>query len=80
MANITITMPNAELTRIEDGFGSAHRYEEEKLVDETKNEFLLRKILAYVTTGFASGEGQVAGDSARQTAVDGANTVEITIA
>ena len=80
MANITLTMPNAELTRIEDGFAEDNNYDGTKLVDETKHEFLLRLVLSYVTNGFASGEGTVAGASARATAEASANAVDITIA
>ena len=82
MANITLNMPNAELTRIEDGFAEDNNYETNKLPGppvETKNEFLQRLILAFVTNGFANGEGAVAGKSARDTAEAAARAVAITI-
>ena len=79
MANITLNMPNAELTRIEDGFAEDNNYDGTKLETETKNGFLLRKILEFVINGFVKGEGAVVGKSARDTAETSAKTVDITI-
>jgi len=72
-------MPNAELTRIEDGFAIDKGYDESKLEGESKHDFLLRLVLDYLTEGFVVGEGTVAGADARGTAETSARTVEITI-
>ena len=79
MANVTINMPNAEKARIDDGFALDNNYEGTKLVDETKAEFLERKILEYVINAFVNGEASAAGKTARETAETSAKDVKITI-
>jgi hypothetical protein len=64
MANITITIPDANLPRIIDGFAVRYDYTRNLLVGETKAQFAKRMLIAMIKQSVIDSEA----DAARRTA------------
>jgi hypothetical protein len=80
MASIIITIPDAILPRVLDGFALANGYVEilEDGSSETKAQFARRKIIEFVKSSVRKAEVQQAYDSAVATAAQNAES-QITI-
>lgn len=92
MAEFTITIPDAILDRVIDGYGYHHGYPDEvRSVDEdgqdtkipnpeSKIVFARRLLERHIKRAVASYEARLAEEQAREDAVDSVNLINITVA
>lgn len=81
MADITITIPNAQLTRIVDGICNAYNYAqaiEGVQNPPTKNQFAKTMIIDFVKQTVRNQEGNIAAQTARTTVDTDINSINIT--
>jgi len=67
---ITITVPEAQATRVLDAFADKHYYSVAKQAAETKEEFLKRWLLEYIELATIAYDAEVARAAAELSAVD----------
>lgn len=72
MANVTISIPDAVVTRVQEAFASAYQYsatlEDGSPNSETKQQFFRRQVLRFIKETVVAYETNQAAEASRKTA------------
>lgn len=77
MANITITIPDANLSRVIDGFATRYEYNTFKQGAETKAQFAKRMLIASIKRAVIEGEAEIAKGIATNTSTTEVEAITI---
>lgn len=81
MATLSITIPNAVATRVQDSFCAAHGYQatlpDGSANPETKQQFLKRKVVEFIRDSVKAAEATAAAETARQAALTDVDTTVV---